>query len=147
MLYLSCLAFFDYLCTRTFSPNLSMKVSSFSKTVHIIFIKFSSHFTPKGTPAFGMASKSHDRDLRNIAKLVQKLANDNKVCKLFSNILIGFRLLHRLWLDYLPDFPIIQEHVDKSLLYSSIKFHSAINLFDRITYHRNKYHEQWKIDS
>ena len=46
-----------------FRPDdLSMKNSKFSKTVHTIGIKFSSHSTPKGAPA---CAKSYVWDLRN----------------------------------------------------------------------------------
>ena len=59
--------------SRTFFPHhLSMKFSNFSKTVHTIFIKFSSHPTPKGAPVWAMASKSYDWDLKNIAKISPK---------------------------------------------------------------------------
>ena len=66
---------FGYLCNRVvFSPDLSMKISNFSKTVHTIFMKFlHNHSTPKGAPACAMASKSYDWDVRNIAKISPKM--------------------------------------------------------------------------
>ena len=67
---------FDYLCTRIFFlPNLSMKISQkflTRNTVTIYKIQYS-HSTPKGTPACAMTSKSYDRDLRNLAKISQKM--------------------------------------------------------------------------
>ena len=57
-----------------FSPDLFMKISNFSKTVHTIFIKFCSHSTPKGAPACTKASKSYDWNVRNIAKISPKMA-------------------------------------------------------------------------
>ena len=42
-----------------FSPELLMKVSIFSKTVHAILMKFCSDSTPKGAPVCAMKSKSH----------------------------------------------------------------------------------------
>ena len=58
-----------------FSPDLFMKISNFSKTVHTIFTKLShSHSTPKGAPASAKASKSYGWDVRNIAKISSKMA-------------------------------------------------------------------------
>ena len=56
-----------------FSPDLCMKISNFSKTVHTIFIKFCSHSTPKGAPACAKASKSYDWNVRNISKISPKM--------------------------------------------------------------------------
>ena len=57
-----------------FSPDLSMKISNFSKTVDAIFFGIShSHSTPKGAHACAMVSKSHDWDLRNIHYGIKKL--------------------------------------------------------------------------
>ena len=49
-----------------FSPDLFMKISNFSKTVHTIFIK--------GASACAMASKLYDWVVRNIAKISPKMA-------------------------------------------------------------------------
>ena len=59
---------------RFFSPDILMKISNFSKTVHTIFIKFCSHSIPKGAPACSKASKSYDWNVRNIAKISPKMA-------------------------------------------------------------------------
>ena len=58
-----------------FSPDLFMKISNFSKTVHTIFYKIlHSHSTPKGAPACAMASKSYGWHVRNITKFSPKMA-------------------------------------------------------------------------
>ena len=57
-----------------FSPDLFMKISNFSKTVHKIFIKFCSHSTSKWAHACSKASKSFDWNVRNIAKISPKTA-------------------------------------------------------------------------
>ena len=57
-----------------FSPDLFMKKSNFSKTLHTIFTKFCSHSTPKGAPACAKASKSYGWDVRNVAKISPKMA-------------------------------------------------------------------------
>ena len=70
-----------------FSLDLFMKISNFSKTVHTIFIKFSSHSTPKKAPAFSKASKSYDLNVRNIAKFSPKMAKNSTktvIFRLFS---------------------------------------------------------------
>ena len=59
---------------RFFSPDLFMKISNFSKTVHTIFIKFCSHSTSKWAPACSKASKLFDWNVRNIAKISPKTA-------------------------------------------------------------------------
>ena len=58
-----------------FSPDLFMKISSFSKTVPTIFIKFCSHSTPKRAPTCWKASKSYDWNVRNIAKISPKISS------------------------------------------------------------------------
>ena len=68
---------FNYLCNRVvflyfFSPDLFMKISKFSKTVHTIL---HSHSTPKGAPACSKASKSYCWNVRNIAKISPKTVN------------------------------------------------------------------------
>ena len=57
---------FDYLCI-CFSPDLSMKISNFSKTVHTISIKFCTVMLhPKvHPPASAMASKLYNWDVGN----------------------------------------------------------------------------------
>ena len=70
LLMQSCCFFFVF-----FSPDLFMKISNFSKTVHTIFTKFlHSHSAPKGAPACAKASKSYGLDVRNIAKISPKVA-------------------------------------------------------------------------
>ena len=60
--------------SRTFFPDLSMKILNFSKTGCTIFFKIlHSHSTPKIVPAWTMASKSHDWDLRKITKIGPKM--------------------------------------------------------------------------
>ena len=56
---------------RFFSPDLFMKISKFSKTVHTIFIKSCTVILP---PACAKASKSYDWNVRNIAKINPKMA-------------------------------------------------------------------------
>ena len=58
-----------------FSPDLFMKISNFSKTVHTIFTKFCTVILhPRGAPACAKASKSYGLDVRNIAKISPKMA-------------------------------------------------------------------------
>ena len=77
--------FFDYLCNRrVFSTDLSMKFSSFSKTVRMISIKFCSHYTPKDAPACARASKSYEWDVRNIAKISSKMTKKQSFLDFFS---------------------------------------------------------------
>ena len=57
-----------------FSPDLFMKISNFSKTVHTIFTKFCTVILhPKG-PLRAKASKLYGWDVRNIAKISPKMA-------------------------------------------------------------------------
>ena len=51
-----------------------MKVSNFPETLHAIFIKFTSHSTPKGAPACAMTSKLYTWDPRKRAQNDQKTA-------------------------------------------------------------------------
>ena len=60
-----------------FSPDLFLKISILSKTVHSSFMKFCSHSTPKGAPAYAKASKSYDWNVRNIAKISPKMAKNS----------------------------------------------------------------------
>ena len=70
LLMQSCWFFFVF-----FSPDLFMKISNFSKTVHKIFTKFCTVILhPKGAPACAKASKSYGWDVRNIAKISPKMA-------------------------------------------------------------------------
>ena len=65
-----------------FSPDLFMKISNFSKTLHTIFTKFCTVIlhpkgllrTSKGAPACAKVSKSCGLDVRNIAKISPKMA-------------------------------------------------------------------------
>ena len=55
------------------SPDLSMKISNFSKTVYTIFLKFCTVIQhPKG-PVCAKASKSSEWDARSIAKISPKM--------------------------------------------------------------------------
>ena len=54
---------------RFFSSDLLVKISNFSKTTHMTFIKFDIHSTPKIALACILAAKSKDCDLRKIAKI------------------------------------------------------------------------------
>ena len=52
--------------SRPFNENFN-----FLDTVRTIFIKCSSHSTPKGAPACVMVSKLYDWDLRSITKIIR----------------------------------------------------------------------------
>ena len=67
-----------YAIVSFFSPDLSMKFSNFSKTLHHKFLH--SHSKPKGAPVCIMASKSYDWDVRNISKISPKTV----IFRLFS---------------------------------------------------------------
>ena len=86
-----------------FSPDLFMKISNFSKTVHTIFTKICSHFTPKGAPACAKASKSYDWDVRNIAKISPIMA---KKQPLFDFFRFSQKMLIRFERKFLQSFYI-----------------------------------------
>ena len=62
------------ICGSGSSPDLFMKISTLSKTVHTIFVQFCSHSTSKWAPACSKASKSFDWNERNIAKISPETA-------------------------------------------------------------------------
>ena len=70
-----------------FSPDLSMKTSNFSKTVHSIFINFAQSFYTQRAPACSKASKSYDWNVWNIDKLSPKTAKK----QLFFDFFFNFR--------------------------------------------------------
>ena len=76
---------FGYLCIHCFFPDLSMKISNFSKTVHTISIKFCIVILhPKvHPPASAMASKLYNWDVGNSPNLPE---NDQKTA--------SFQLFH-----------------------------------------------------
>ena len=89
-----------------FSPDLFMKNSNFSKTVHTIFTKFCSHSTPKGAPAYAKASKSYGWEVRNIAKISPKMARKQPFFDFFR---FSQKLSIRFERNFLQSFYIILE--------------------------------------
>ena len=87
---------------RFFSPDLSMKISNFSKTVHLISIKFCTVIILQIAPACAMASKSHDWDVRNMVKIIPKMIKNSHfwTFSIFSNIPYGLKEL--LWSHFKP---------------------------------------------
>ena len=76
---------FDYLSIRVvFYPNVSMKLSDFSKTVSTIFIEYCSHSTTISASAFAKASISFDWDVRNISKISPKMAKKQPYFDIFD---------------------------------------------------------------
>ena len=87
-----------------FSPNVSMKFSNYSKIVRAFFFKFSTFIlTPKGAPACAMASKPHNWDLRNIAKISPKLTKKRPFLDFFA-------IFSKLSIRFEQNFLVIQRH-------------------------------------
>ena len=80
-----------------FSPDISTKSSNSLKTVHTVFIKYSSQSTPKVAPVCVISSKSYDSDLRNSQNKPKK----NIFSKTVHTIRIKFLvILHHIGFIY-----------------------------------------------
>ena len=90
-----------------FSPDLFMKISNFSKTVHTIFTKLCTVILhPKGPLSCAKASKSYDWDVRNIAKINPKMAKKQPFLNFFR---FSQKLSERFKRNFLQVFYIILE--------------------------------------
>ena len=68
-----------------FSPDLFMKISNFSKTVHTIFTKLCTVILhPEGPLRVTKTSKSYGWDVRNIAKIIPKIAKKQPFFEFFQ---------------------------------------------------------------
>ena len=79
-----------------FSPDLFMKISNFSKTPYDFHKILHSHSTPKGAPACSKASKSYDWNVRNIAKIIPKMAKNSPKTAIFRLFSVFSKTVHTI---------------------------------------------------
>ena len=75
---------------RFFSPDLFMRISNFSKTVHTTFIKF------QRAPVCSKTTKLYDWIVRNIARFSPKMAKISRKTAIFRLFSIFSKTVHTI---------------------------------------------------
>ena len=79
-----------------FSPHVYMKISFLKNCPYDFNEILHSHSTPKGAPACAKASKSYDWNVRNIAKIIPKMAKISPKSAIFQLFSIFSKTVHTI---------------------------------------------------